>query len=337
MTLRKLPSLGCLEAFVAVAQRQSLTAAAPELNISVSALSRRIQTLESRLGLVLFERGVREFRLTPDGTALMESVCPAIDMLWESIARITPSQRLTPLRLGAPAGFASYWLAPRIADFKAAEPLVEVSIDTDNQMVSRLGAGLHAMVVVGDEGAVPKSDRHRVQCLAPLRVRAVCSPSLLKAAGGAMEVIDLDSQTLLLARSHTDWFGCWLRGVQGRVEPRRTEHYDSVPVLLEAAASGLGVAILPELLANPHILSGRLVDPFQARAETRSSYYFVTRETDAGAGPVERLCQWIDAEMAHDLAEVEIDSLMQTGVFERVARPAVSELRPDAADQQPVW
>jgi LysR family glycine cleavage system transcriptional activator len=308
MAQHRLPPLGSLEAFVAVAQRQSLTAAAPELNISVSALSRRIQTLENHLDLVLFERGVREFRLTPDGFALLESVCAAFDMLWESIASITPSERLTPLRLGAPAGFASYWLAPRIGAFKAAEPLVEVSIDTDNQLVSRLGGGLHAMVVVGDDGDVPSNERYRVQCLAPLRVRAVCAPSLLDSVGGVMEVADLDSQTLLVARSYADWFGCWLREMAGRVQPRRVEHYDSMPVLLEAAASGLGVAIMPELLAHPHIASGRLVDPFHVRAQTRSSYYFVTRDADAGSASVQRFQNWIERELAHDLDEAEIES-----------------------------
>ena len=107
MALNRLPPLGSLEAFVMVAQRQSLKAAAPELNISVSALSRRIQTLETRLGLILFERGAREFRLTQDGTALLESVCASLDMLGESISNLRPSSSRGALRIGAPAGFAS--------------------------------------------------------------------------------------------------------------------------------------------------------------------------------------------------------------------------------------
>lgn len=90
MSMQRLPPLGSLEAFVAVAQRRSLKAAAPELEISVSALSRRIQSLEERLGLMLFERGGREFRLTADGAALLESVCVSLDLLAESISNLQP-------------------------------------------------------------------------------------------------------------------------------------------------------------------------------------------------------------------------------------------------------
>jgi LysR family glycine cleavage system transcriptional activator len=299
-----------------VAQRQSLKAAAPELGISVSALSRRIQTLEAHLGLVLFERGAREFRLTTAGAALLENVCAAFDMLWESIAALSPSEQRPPLRIGAPAGIASYWLAPRIADFKADHPQFEVSIDTDNLAVGRLGSGLHAMVLVCGDGEAPSGDRYQVQRLAPLRVMAVCAPSLLESAGGEMEAIDLCAQTVLTVRAHADWFGCWLREVGSQVRPLRVEHYDSVPVLLEATASGLGVAILPELLAQPHLASGRLVDPFQARAQTRTSYYFAAREGEASGEAVQCFRTWIGRELARDLTEA--------GATQPVARPAAA-------------
>lgn len=95
MSVSKLPPLGGLEAFVAVAQHHSLKAAAPKLNISVSALSRRIQTLETHLGLALFERGAREFRLTADGEALLDSVSVSFDLLRASIdsLRVAGPQR----------------------------------------------------------------------------------------------------------------------------------------------------------------------------------------------------------------------------------------------------
>jgi len=331
MILQKLPPLGSLEAFVAVAQRQSLTAAAPELGISVSALSRRIQTLESHLGLVLFERGAREFRLTRDGAALLEGVCASFDMLWESIAALSPSALRTPLRIGAPAGFASYWLAPRIGDFKTEAPSLDVSIDTDNLTLGRLGSGLHAMVLVGGENDLPSTDRCRVHRLASLRVRAICSPALLDGQGGVMEPADLDIQTVLVARSYADWLGCWLAEVGGRVRPQRVEYYDSLPVLLEAAASGLGVAIVPELLAQPHLVSGRLVDPFQVRAETRSSYYFLARDADASSPAVARFETWLVREFMHDLAEAQTPDIEGSAVG-----PSARDFVALEADQQRV-
>jgi LysR family glycine cleavage system transcriptional activator len=303
MALQKLPPLGSLEAFVAVAQRQSLKAAAPELNISVSALSRRIQTLEGHLGLILFERGAREFRLTEDGSALLESVCASLDMLWDSISSLGPSQKRSALRVGTPAGFASYWLAPRIAAFKAAQPLLDVSIDTENLTLGRLGGGLHAMVVIGDEGELRSNERYRIERLAPLRVRAVCSPSLLVALGGEMRADDLEGQTVLSTRNHADWFACWRREIGASPRPHRLEYFDSTPVMLEAAANGLGVAISPDLVVQPHLASGRLVDPFDTSAATRSGYYFAVRETDADLALVSRFHAWLHREMTQGTAE----------------------------------
>lgn len=304
MVLQKLPPLGTLEAFVAVAQRQSLKAAAPELNISVSALSRRIQTLEGHLGLVLFERGAREFRLTAEGSALLESVCASLDLLGDSISSLRPTQRHGVLRVGAPAGFASYWLGPRIGAFRATHPSLETSVDTENLSLARLGSGLHLLVMVGEDGETPSGSQYRVQRLARLKVRALCAPSLLAAAGGRLNVDDVELQTVLAPRSHSDWFAHWRRGVGASARPHRVEYHDSIPVMLEAAANGHGLAIVPELVAQPHIVSGRLVDPFQASIDTRSGYHLVVRQADAEAPAVQRFQSWLMRELARDVSAV---------------------------------
>src|SRR3712207_1632399 len=70
--MRRLPPLGALEAFVAVAQRQSLKRAAEDLNLSPSALSRRVQALETHVGRRVFDRVAGEFRLTVAGASLLE-------------------------------------------------------------------------------------------------------------------------------------------------------------------------------------------------------------------------------------------------------------------------
>ena len=92
MSLQKLPSIGGLEAFLVVAERRSLKAAAPELNISISALSRRIQTLEGQLGLILFDRSARSLRLTEDGLLLRETVQPSFERLQTSVAELQRRQ-----------------------------------------------------------------------------------------------------------------------------------------------------------------------------------------------------------------------------------------------------
>jgi len=298
MLASKLPPLSALEAFVAVAHQQSLKAAAPELNISVSALSRRIQTLEAHLGLALFERGARDFRLTREGAALLEGVSASFDLLRTSINDLRPVQRRLTLRIGAPPGFSGYWLAPRLARFKALQPAVDVAIDTARPSLSRLGAGVHALVMVAEDSSLQPSDRYVHQWLAPLRIRAVCSPEFLAAAGGTLSARDLDEQVLLAAHDHPQWVNQWLRAAGGGPAPQRVDYFASTPVLLEAAASGLGVALVSELMAENHLDQGRLVDPFGVCADTPASYWIVTRTADLASPGLQRFTGWLTDSLA---------------------------------------
>lgn len=302
MSLQKLPSIGALEAFLVVAERQSLKAAAPELNISISALSRRIQTLETQLGLMLFERGARSLRLTEDGHALRDSVCTSFESLQSSMAVLSRRQARPRLRIGAPAGLTGYWLTPRLAAFKAAHPAIEISAETSDLVLSRLGSGLDALILVMEDDGPPIGDRYELQRLAPVRIQAVCSPGL---EASLARPADLTDQVVLTPRGHADWLDCWIRAAGGAGTPRRVEPFDSMPVLLEAAANGLGVGLVHELMAAAQIESGRLVDPFAVRARTGSSYVLVARAADAEAPAFQRFRAWLGGQMAPDRARLD--------------------------------
>ncbi len=295
MSFQALPPFGSLEAFVAVAQRRSLKAAAPELNLSVSALCRRIQTLEAHLGAPVFERANREFRLTPEGERLLQSVCVCFDSLKDSIAAIRPSDRRSALRIGVLPGLAGYWLAPRLQGFQASQPFSEISIETANLSLNRLGAGLHAMIVLTEDDQQGR-DRYLVRRLAPLRLRAVCSPGLARRGGRAMTLPGLAGHTILMQRDYAERLDLWLEGVGWTgPRPQRIEYFDSAALLLAAAAGGLGVAILSDLLADPLIQGGRLADPFGAAVGTGLSYSLVARRAEAGEAPVRRFQAWLEA------------------------------------------
>lgn len=301
MSFHKLPPLGGLEAFIMVAQRSSLRAAAPELNLSVSALSRRIQTLESHVGVLLFERGGREFRITTEGQTLLDNVCPALDMLGASISSFRPDQRRFILRIGAPAGLAGFWLAPRLAAFRTRYPHADVSLDTGVLKPSRLGSGLHAFLTIAPSDPPPSQDRYEWRPLAPVRVRAVCSPDYLKTADrGGLEPSELGRHVVLSPRDHPGWLTHWSRAARA-ASPLRIDAYDSMPVLLEAAASGLGVGLVSELLAAAYIAAGRLVDPFSFVASTPSTYCFVTPRGDVQPPVVQNFGTWVAGELARDL------------------------------------
>ncbi|WP_269715279.1 LysR family transcriptional regulator [Caulobacter sp. NIBR2454] len=129
------PPLQQLHAFDAAARHLSFTRAAAELAITQGAISQRIKALEQSLGVRLFDRLTRALALTPEGEILARSVREGfsrIDQGLEAVSADTGEGRI--LRLGVSASFASRWLAPRLADFNARHPDIEVHVTAEDRL-----------------------------------------------------------------------------------------------------------------------------------------------------------------------------------------------------------
>ena len=126
-----IPSLIDLEAFEAAARHGSFVAAAGELHLTASAVSHRVKSLERQLGVVLFVRHARRIELTDHGRAYMPAVRQAFEELAVSTAGlfgfVRPSRRLT-IRL--PISYAAECVAPRLHEYKASQPDIEVRLVT---------------------------------------------------------------------------------------------------------------------------------------------------------------------------------------------------------------
>lgn len=132
---RRLPALDPLKGFEAAARHLSFTKAAAELNLTQSAISRQIQTLEEQLGVRLFRREIRALHLTGEGEALQRVVTDVLGRLADVCSEIRVVQRRPQVNLTAAVGIASLWLVPRLAAFQAAQPDVDVRISADNRVV----------------------------------------------------------------------------------------------------------------------------------------------------------------------------------------------------------
>src|SRR5690242_13036657 len=127
------PSARALSALSLLASLGSLTEAAGELGVTRSALSHRIAELEKSLGVALVRKSGRRLVLTEDGERLLASVGDALERIE---AAIQPFQRdRGQIRLSTVATFASHWLIPRLADFQARHPRLEVAISTTTRPV----------------------------------------------------------------------------------------------------------------------------------------------------------------------------------------------------------
>lgn len=271
---------------MSVARLGSVKAAAEELAISAPATTRRLQTLERFVGRPLFDRRHQSIVPNSEGEQLLASLAPALDELREVIARSVAPATLLRLRLGVLPLFASQRLFPKLAELRAREPELHLDIDTAPQPLSRLGDGLDAAIVLTD---AVDSAFHSVR-LTHDRV------SLIADAGHITRFsrpADIRHVTVLLHREMEGVFEAWCEAVgEVGLRPGATDLFDSGPLMLEAAARGMGVAFMLEShLDGAH--DPRLHRLFATEVDSPVGYWFACRPRALTQRPVRAFYDWL--------------------------------------------
>jgi len=250
-----MPSLNALRAFDAVARCGSITGAARELCVTQGAVSHQIAALDEWFGKELFARNGRGLRLSEAGRELAEATESAFTLLSDACARLVrPDGR--ELDLAAPGSFLAHWMVPRLERFELAHPGIHLRLRTDGDFDDLRTGRIDALIVCGTSPW--PTDIVAVE-VAPERIGPVCAK---KWARGAAADSWLAGVPRLGTDSRPEAWKEWSRAA-GRALPRqRQRRFDHLTPLLEAARSGLGVAIAPELLVHGDIAEGRLVAPF---------------------------------------------------------------------------
>ncbi|WP_038162058.1 LysR family transcriptional regulator, partial [Verrucomicrobium sp. BvORR106] len=135
---RQLPPLNALRVFEAAARLESFSRAAEVLHVTHGAVSRQIQQLEDWLGRPLFERRHRGVTLTGAGQDYLREVGRAFERIEEATLRQLAQNPRRVLRVNAPATFTLRWLIPRLADFHARHPQLEIRLSSSNEEVGAL-------------------------------------------------------------------------------------------------------------------------------------------------------------------------------------------------------
>ncbi len=273
MSIRRLPPLRAIEAFVRVVRLGSARAAADELGLSPSALSRRVAALEEFIGKRLFTRQHQAMKLTEDGNAFYAAVGPRFDELAAAVESQVEDSRVMRLHLGILPLFGSQRLFPRLPELRKAHPRLHIDIDTGTHQDARVGDTLDAAIILAHE---PDPSFHSVR-LDHNRVYAITSKALAEEIGENPSREMLGRQTFLIHNDMPESFVAWKAAI-GMVdlEPMAIDHYDSGQLILEAAANGLGVAIMHSdhfARANDKRLA-RVID---IEVESPYSYWFICR------------------------------------------------------------
>ena len=287
--MRRLPPLRALEAFVRVVRLGSARAAADELGLSPSALSRRIGNLEDYTGKKLFSRSSQAMRLTDEGRAFYDTVAPHLEALSMAVESQSEDLGLLRLRLGVLPLFGSQRLFPRLPELRAQHPRLHIDVDTGPHLIDRVGDTLDAAIVITTQ---PNHGLHAVQ-LDVNTVHAMCSRELAEQLGPTPDIAALAKQTFLV---HTDMplsFDAWKQalGLEA-LQPAAIDHYDSGQLILEAAAQGLGIAIMHD----DHLKRNndpRVAKLFDGEVKSPYSYWFVCRPGDLEMRPVRLFHDWL--------------------------------------------
>lgn len=261
--IRHVPSLQGLQALVEVADCGSFTHAAQQLCLTQSAVSRKIQQLESHFGVPLFVRSSRSIQLTVEGEQVLASARSILEQLKTLEDRLSPQKRLFRIRMHV--SLAVRWLLPKLSDFYRRHPDVSLSIETVATEIVEPASDSDAYILYLPE---PSNDPASLTLFEEALV-PVCAPGV-----GPLDSMDELVGFALLHRSADKqaWID-WLAANGGKsLEDYRHIPFNLDELALDAAARGLGVAMTDLTLAQESLDRGVLVVPFGQPLLTRGVY-----------------------------------------------------------------
>ena len=287
---------GNLRAFAAVARHLNFRAAAEELALTQSAVSRQIQALEDEVGVALFLRHTRAVELTGAGAQLLRAVAPSLERLDTVVRQIRQAAGRKTVSISTWASFASMWLIPRLEAFQRAHPDIDIRIDASDTPVDLETADVDLALRYAPSVSVPRlAERLFGEQLTP-----VASPWLLRNGEPLRQPADLARFTLIEASdAHRTPFLEWLSWSRWfterslpRIEPKRWLYLNyahqiaqvalaRVPLVADALAGGDLIEVLPE-----------------QRMDSPLAYWLIVGPRSGARPEVQAFCDWMREQAA---------------------------------------
>lgn len=298
---RKIPTTAALAAFEAAARHLSFTRAAAELSVTQSAICRQVATLEDFLGVKLFKRSQRGVSLTDAGQRYARRVAARLDEVErDTLDLITtakaPSGHATEvagtLELAVVPTFATQWLLPRLPDFAARYPGVVLHFTPRTRPFLFADTVFDAAILpLPGDGVWPGTEG---QCLLDEVLIPVAAPRFLPPGRTQLTPQELAALPLLQASTRPyawrQWFASLGLEVAHDMAGPRMELFS---MLMEAAAQGLGVALVPSLLVERELASGRLVRLLAHEARSDRRYFLLYPPHKAEGAVLGALAGWL--------------------------------------------
>jgi len=267
---RNLPSLNALRVFESAARHLSFTIAGKELHITQSAVSRQVKCLEDELGVNLFLRHHRSITLTEKGETLLQISKPLFDQLSDGMKKL--GENTSELRIKVQPTFTNKWLIPRIEDFQKTHSKICVRLTTGSKNIDFHVEDYDMAVTIGSI-----DDDNIVQHLIfPESLTPVCSPKFIEGDTPLKSFEDIQYYPLLHTESsQKDWYN-WIyqKGIEN-VSLKRHHFFELEMSAIQAAISGLGIALVNRHFIKDDLKIGILIEPFDTPPLLNESYYLV--------------------------------------------------------------
>jgi LysR family transcriptional regulator, glycine cleavage system transcriptional activator len=280
--------MSVLCAFEAAARLQSFTAAAAELNLTQSAVSRQIRALEEVLGADLFIRERQTVRLTLAGEAYAHEIRSALKRISAATLGFRANPQGGTLNLAILPTFGTRWLAPRLPQFIAGNPGITINLTTRLAPFDFKTESIDAAIHFGPaEWPGAELDFLMNETVVP-----ACSKELLR-MHKFTKADDLVKAPLLHLVSRPDAWERWFRIMGVDVEKVHGMLVDQFAMAAQAAISGLGVALLPKFLIENELAQGDLVEAVNGPVESAEHYYLAWPSNRASYPPLQAFRNWL--------------------------------------------
>ena len=292
---RRIYPLNALRAYEASARHLSFVKASVELSVTPAAVSHQVKKLEEYLGLPLFRRRSRGLLLTETGQLLLTELREVFLGLDKAMERVIDSDARGTITLSVAPTFAVMWLIPRLQNFYALHPDIDIRISTSLGLVDFQRDDFDAAIRLGN------GDWFGLEAIKLFdeAVTPMCSPSLLDGPDALKSPSDL-SKHVLLHNHSMDYdpdapsWKTWLEAAgASEVDASRGTHFSLPDHGLQGSIDGAGVVLGWRALAAADIAAGRVVEPFDLVLPLGSSFYLAYPEAHAPRPNIAALRDWL--------------------------------------------
>ncbi|MGO4405968.1 LysR substrate-binding domain-containing protein [Bosea sp. RAF48] len=286
--VHRLPSLNGLRVFEVASRHLNFRLAAEELGVTQGAVAQQIRQLETELGLKLFERLPRTLAPTEAGRSYVGSVRRAFELISDATAELRPAP--LHLTISVTPSFASRWLIPRLPDFTAAHPGIDLRIVATDRLSDFRTDAVDLAIRLGRP---PFGAGLNAELLYEQRIIAVGSPLLLEKLGDPAEPSTFARYPLL--HDGHDFWPAFLEAVFPGAAPKPVQNirFNQTALALDAAIAGQGLALTSRFLVDDDLARGRLVSLFGAELPIEAGFYILSPRRARHPEPVAAVRSWL--------------------------------------------